>query len=533
MPDSTAYMKNINKQNINAGRAFRVSRSRQQIIRKRKQRIAHRLRIRNWPEQEEPMFRASNIHYEISDRFNAINCGGIGAIHKMVKSLGLVEALDRNICLLKFHLPYHESDHILNLAYNILAGGTCLEDIELLRNDEVYLNSLGTQRIPDPTTAGDFCRRFDVYHIERLMDTINAVRLQVWKRQPESFFEEAIIEADGVLTETYGECKEGMDISYKGTWGFHPLVVSLANTCEPLFLVNRSGNRPSHEGAYLRYDQSIALCREAGFKKITLRGDTDFTQTRHLDRWDEEHVRFVFGMDAMPNLIQIANNLPKSAWQRLNRPPKYEVKTGLRRKPSRVKDRIVQEREFKRIHLESEDVAEFSYSPTRCKKTFRIVVVRKNLSVEKGERVLFDDIRYFFYLTNDLTAHSNEIVFEANDRCNQENLIAQLRCARALNSPLHNLRSNWAYMVIVSLAWTFKAWFALILPEKGRWGEKYKREKEKVLKMEFKTFLNFFLRMPTQIIRKGRKIIYRFLSWNQWQPVFFRAFDQLHGKLLC
>jgi len=533
MPDSTAYMKNNNNKPINAGRAFRVSRSRQQILRNRKQRIAYRLRIRNWPEQEEPMFSASNIHYELSDRFYAINVGGIGAIHKMVKSLGFVNAIDRNLRLLKFHLPYHESDHILNMAYNILAGGTCLEDIELLRNDEVYLNGLGTQRIPDPTTAGDFCRRFKVYHIERLMETINKVRLQVWKGQPESFFEEAVIEADGVLTETYGECKEGMDISYKGTWGFHPLVVSLANTSEPLFLVNRSGNRPSHEGAYLRYDQAIALCREAGFKKITLRGDTDFTQTRHLDRWDEENVRFVFGIDAMPNLVQIANTLPKGAWQRLKRPPKYEVKTGPRRKPSKVKDRIVRERGFERIHLDSEEVAEFSYSPSRCKKAYRIVVVRKNLSVEKGERLLFDDIRYFFYLTNDLMALSEQIVFEANDRCNQENLIAQLRSIRALNSPLDNLTSNWAYMVIVSLAWTFKAWFALILPENGRWREKYKREKEKVLKMEFKSFLNSFMRMPAQIIRQGRKIIYRLLSWNPWQPVFFRTFDQLHGKLLC
>lgn len=510
-----------------------MSRSRQQKLKNSKQRIAYRLRDRNWTEQAEPMIRAMNIHYEVSDRFQAIPAGGIGAIHKMVQSLGLVKALDRNLRLLKIHLPYHESDHVLNMAYNILAGGTCLDDIELLRNSEVYLNALWAQRIPDPTTAGDFCRRFEVYHIEKLMDTINEVRLRLWKRQPRAFFKEAVIDADGVLTETYGECKEGMDISYKGTWGFHPLVVSLANTGEPLFLVNRSGNRPSHEGAHVRYDQAIRLCRKAGFKQITLRGDTDFTQTRHLDRWDEEKVRFIFGMNAMPNVVKIANNLPKSAWKRLLRIPKYEVKTEPRQKPDPVKDRVVREREFETIRLDSEDVGEFSYTPTRCKRAYRIVVVRKNLSIEKGEKVLFDDIRYFFYLTNDWKVPNEEIVFEANNRCNQENLIAQLRGIRALHSPLDTLTSNWAYMVIVSMAWTLKAWFALMLPEKGRWKEKHKREKEKVLTMEFKTFLNAFMRIPAQIIRKGRRIVYRLLSWNPWQSVFFRAVDQLHGKLTC
>lgn len=510
-----------------------MSRSRQQKLKNSKQRIAYRLRDRNWKEQAEPMFSAQNIHYEISDRFQAIPFGGIGAIHKMVRSLGLIKALDRNLRLLKIHLPYHESDHVLNLAYNLLAGGTCLDDIELLRNNEVYLNALGAPRIPDPTTAGDFCRRFKVYHIEKLMDTINQVRLRIWKRQPRSFFKEAVIDADGVLTETYGECKEGMDISYKGTWGFHPLVVSLAQTGEPLFLINRSGNRPSHEGAHIRYDQAIRLCRKAGFRKITLRGDTDFTQTRHLDRWDEEKARFIFGMDAMPNVVKIANNLPEGAWRPLLRAPKYTVKTSPRQKPQNVKEHVVRARGFTKIRLDSEDVAEFPYTPTRCKKTYRTVVVRKNLSIEKGERVLFDDIRYFFYLTNDRKASKEQIVFEANHRCNQENLIAQLRSIRALHSPLDTRVSNWAYMVIVSLAWTFKAWLALLLPEKGRWQEKHKREKETVLKMEFKSFMNYFMRIPAQIIRKGRKIVYRLLAWNPWQHVFFRAVDQLHGKLTC
>jgi hypothetical protein len=490
----------------------------------RQRRIQYRLRERNWSDQPEPMFTAGNIHYELADRVRGLGPGGIGGLHLLARQTGLSEAIDRRLHLLKVHLPYHESDHVLNIAYNILAGGTCLEDLELLRNDEVYLDALGAQRIPDPTTAGDFCRRFDEIDVEILMNTINDVRVNVWCQQPAAFFEEAIIEADGTLAPTTGECKEGMDISYKGQWGYHPLLVSLANTGEPLYLVNRSGNRPSHEGAAARFDQAVALCRRAGFKRILLRGDTDFSQTAELDRWNKGGVRFIFGIDAMANLVEQAGNLPPKAWKRLKRPAKYEVTTEPRPRPVNVKEQIVRAREFKNIRLVSEQVAEFAYRPTLCEQTYRVVVIRKNLSVEKGERVLFDDIRYFFYITNDRTIAASAVVFLANERCNQENLIEQLKNgARALQMPVDNLVSNWAYMVMASLAWTLKAWFALLLPERGRWQERRRREKRQVLTMEFKRFVNAFVRVPCQVVRTGRRLVYRLLAWNPWQAVFLRG----------
>jgi hypothetical protein len=214
-------------------------------------------------------------------------------------------------------LPYHESDHVLNVAYNVLSGGTCLKDLELWRNDGVYLDALGTQRIPDPTTAGDFGRRFTADDVEALQDTLNEVRLGVWRQQPAAFFEQAILDVDGVLAETYGECKQGIGLAYDGTWGYHPLVVSLASTQEPLYLANRAGNRPSHEGAAGYLDQAVTLCRRAGFRRILLRGDTDFSQTEHLDRWDTVGLHFLFGLNAMRNRIDRAENLPKSAWKTL------------------------------------------------------------------------------------------------------------------------------------------------------------------------------------------------------------------------
>jgi len=511
-----------------------VSAIRRRILRNRKRRIADRLRDRERAPQGEPMLTASNIHYELSDKVRGLAAGGIGAMHLLARQTGLIEAVDERLHLLKVHKPYHESDHVLNIAYNLLCGGGCLEDLELRRNDEVYLNALGAQRIPDPTTAGDFCRRFSESDIQAFMNAVNDVRVKVWRRQPESFFERAVIEADGFIVPTTGACKEGMDISYKGEWGYHPLLVSLANTAEPLFVMNRSGNRPSHEGAAWYLDRAAQLCRNAGFRSILLRGDTDFTQTEHLDRWDTAGYLFVFGIDAMHNLIERADNLPESAWKRLKRPARYAVKTGPRERRDNVKEQVVRKRAFKNIRLQSEQVAQFDYSPTACDKTYRVVVVRKNLSVEKGDDVLFDDVRYFFYITNDREMSASDVVFCANDRCHQENLIAQLKNGvRAMQAPVDTLLSNWAYMVMASLAWTLKAWFALSLPDTGRWAAKHALEKRKVLRMEFKTFLNAILKVPCQIVRAGRRTVYRLLAWNPWQEVFLRGVDALRLPLRC
>jgi Transposase DDE domain group 1 len=230
------------------------------------------------------MITASNIHYELADWVQGLNPGGIGAMLLLARRIGLIRDIDHNLHLLKKHRPYHESDHVLNIAFNIMASGKWIEHIELRRNDEVYLDALGAQRLPDPTTEGDFCRRFSEADVVALMDAINQTRARVWAQQPSGFFTEAVLDVDGTLVGTDAECKQGIDIAYNGIWGYHPLLISLANTAEPLYLINRSGNRPSHEHAAESLDKMVALCRQAGFKRIRMRGDTDFTQTAHLDR---------------------------------------------------------------------------------------------------------------------------------------------------------------------------------------------------------------------------------------------------------
>jgi hypothetical protein len=313
-------------------------------------------------------------------------------------------------------------------------------------------------------------------------------------------------------------------------------VLTLANTGEVLRLVNRSGNRPSHEGAAEQFDQCIELCRAAGFRKILLRGDTDFSQTQHLDRWHEQgNVRFIFGYDCTDRLHIEADDLPESDWKRLDRPPKYTVQTRPRERPERIKQQVVEERGFKDIRLVDEWVAEMPYCPVACRHTYRLIVVRKNLRVnEPRQERLFDDYRYCFYLTNDPTSTPAQIVFSANDRCQQENVLSQLKAIRALHAPVDNLLSNEAYMLMTALAWNLKAWLALRLPETpGRGAQQRQAQKQQLLKLEFRTFVNSWLRIPCQVVRTGRKLICRLLAYNPWQAVFFQLAEQFRRPRRC
>jgi hypothetical protein len=499
-------------------------------FRTRQSRIRRRLDSTRTTAAYRPVFSARNIDYDASHRHRAIAHGGIGAIHLLVQQLGLPQAIDERLHLLKIHLPYHESDHVLNLAYNALCHGTCLQDIELRRRDDAFLDALGARRIPDPTTAGDFCRRFTRADLDALQDALDATRRKVWAEQPASFFDRATLDMDGTIVETTGVCKAGMDISYDGRWGYHPLVVSLAETGEVLRLVNRPGNRPSHDEAAGQVDHAIALCREAGFRRIVLRGDTDFSQTRYLDGWHGlPGVRFVFGYDAMPNLKERAEGLPAAAWTPLDRSTRDPVEARPRTRPDDVKDRIVRARRFEILRLMSEEVAEFDYRPTACATTYRMVVIRKHISREKGEQVLSPEVRYFFYLTNDRDLSAAGVVFEANARCNQENLLAQLHGGvRALQAPVNTLESNGAWMVMTALAWNLKAWWALMLPESpGRWREQHREEKQRVLRLEFKAFVSTFVTIPCEVVRTGGKVVLRLLGWNPYLMTFFRLVSRL------
>ena len=358
--------------------------SRRNLARRRRKVAARHARAGHWDARPAPMFTTGKVGYEIGANIEATCFGGVAAVHRLASRLGLVEAIDDELELLKVHLPYHESDHVLNLAYNVLCGGFRLEDIERLRHDTAYMNALGADLIPDPTTAGDFCRRFSEADVETLMGAINSVRPKLWGgRGKELLGPVAFIDTDGTITPTWGEHKAGMDMSYKGIWGYAPLIVSLANTKEVLYLVNRAGNAPSHQGAAQWIDRAIDLLAPHA-ERVCLRGDTDFSLTAHFDRW-AERVDFVFGMDASAALRSRAEALEESAWTRLDRGARYQTQTGQkRRREPNHKQRIVAERGYLNIELNHEDVAEFDYQPGKCARPYRVIAVRKNLTQSRG-----------------------------------------------------------------------------------------------------------------------------------------------------
>ena len=177
------------------------------------------------------------------------------------------------------------------------------------------------------------------------------------------------------------------------------------------------------------------------------------------------------------------------------------------------------ERQFKNQKLVGEDLAEIEYQPLKCGRKYRLIILRKNISVQKGEKVLFDEVRYFFYITN-RKDKAQKIVGLANGRCDQENVIEQLKNGvNAMRVPVNDLVSNWAYMVMAALAWNLKAWFGLLMPNRERGLE--------LAKMEFRRFLHAVMLLPCQVVRTARRVIYRVLSYNSWLKDFFATWERM------
>lgn len=464
------------------------------------------------------MMAGSNEVFEVAQRIQATNHGGIGLIHRFVRQLELPQLIDTAVNVFRGPSPYRVSDHVLNIAYNVMAGGRTLDDLELRRQDEAYMDALGAPRIPDPTTAGDFLRRFDRSQIDDLSEALNVARTRVWKKNGHEFFKRAIIDVDGTIAGTNGECKEGMDMSYKGIWGYAPLLVTLANTGEILYTRNRPGNRPSHEGCFDYLDPAVDVVRDAGFRRVRLRGDGHFALTENFDHWTTREVEFVFGLAAHRSLVGIAEGLDLGSWSPLHREPRRGSRG---RQKVRVKRQVIEDRGYRHLELAHEEYAEFNYQPGKCRRPYRVIALRKTINVHEGQRLLVPEVRFHFYITNVSSSilSARQVIREANDRCHQENLIEQAKNGvHALRMPCDTLLANDAYMVMACLAWNLKAWAAQLWPDKEA-GDELRR-------MEFRRFAASVIAIPCQIVKTARGLVHRFLSCPSWLSQVMRAHEE-------
>ena len=426
---------------------------------------------------------------------NVTPYGGLSLAAALARRLRIPRELDRSLKLLRSHRPFTESDHVLTHAYNLFSGGMCIEDIATLQASEPVRRLLGTKRIPDPTTAGDFLRRFQADDLDDLDGAIDRVQAEVWRslsgrrKQPLG-----IVDIDSHVRPVYGAKKEGADFSYKGGWAYHPLLISLAGSNECLRLVNRPGNVASSQDAEKHLGAIFSLLRNR-FRRVVVRGDSAFFAQKIFDVCEENDAFFAVVAPSNEALRALADDLPEPAWK------KFVPRTQRQNKPKRRRKRRLERRRRKArargkrdLRLRRQWIADVDYRPARSKRTYRLIIRRQRID-ETRQGQLFELWRYRFALTNIRDQSAQHVLDLTYERCDQENMIEQLSNGIAgMRMPTGSLLANAAYLRCARLAHNMKGWLAALAlpPETGRW--------------EWKRFRLAFVYVAARVVLKARQV---------------------------
>lgn len=457
---------------------------------------------------------------EVDQRADTTAYGGLALAHGLATALGVAEAIDGHVGVLKLHMPYHESDHLLVQAYNLFVGGTCLQDIQNLQDAEAVKRLLGAVRLPDPTTAGDFLRRFRARHLGDLQTALDEVRVRAWSCLPKAKRRQATIDMDSTIKPVYGECKQGADFTYNRKYGYHPLLVTLAETGECLRLINRPGNVASEAGIGREIATVLPLVGEH-FERVYLRGDSKFCRRDLVKMADARGACFAFVKEQSPNLSKIVESLPKTAWTPFHGhlEKRHVSKTGrTRKKRPRRKKRIAKQRGYRNLRTVREWVAETCYRLTNTEVDCRLVVKRKRLEVRDRQGQLFTEYRYQYVLSNIPASEMGaaEVVRFAYKRCHQENAIEQLKNGLGgLRMPTGELLANGVFMLAAQIAWNLRAWLSLLaLPEA-------------TLRWEWKWFRHAFVHVGARVVEHAGRVVVRLTRSHRWLAEILGAQDRL------
>lgn len=427
--------------------------------------------------------------------------GGLSLAARLVARLGLPQAIDASLSLLRAHRPFTESDHVLTHVYNLYVGGTCLEDIANLQTSEPVRRLLGAGRIPDPTTSGDFLRRFDRDDLRALDEAIDQAQSRAWTlAHGKCKRDRGLVDLDSHVHVVHGHQKEGTDFTYKGTFGYHPLAITLGETQECLRLVNRPGNVASAEGAADLLEGVFPLL-EKHFRKVVVRGDSAFARQEIYDVCDARGQDFAIVSPAHPNLVTIAQGLQEKDWK-VFRPSQSATVADpapkRRKRGENVRRQRARARGKRDLKLERQWLAEVEYRPARSSRSYRLLIRRQRIE-ESNQGELFTLWRYRFVITNmDVRHTTEEIVGLTYQRCDQENVIEQLQNGiAAMAMPTGGMLANGAYLICARLAHNLKSWLGQIaLPgETVRW--------------EWKRFRQAFVIVATRVVHHAGAVIVR------------------------
>lgn len=486
-----------------------------------------------WPRQlDKPAMRMPKLHVETEERATVTRFGGLALFEQFCRRFDVAALVDEHVEVLKMHLPYHESDHVLAQAMNLYVGGTCIEDMMFLQHDEAVRRMLGACRLPDPTTAGDFLRRFDSEtHPEALAGLRAAgdeLQQRVWRKlsrrqRRRRKRELCTLDIDSHIKSVFGTRKEGADFAYNGAWSYHPLLISMAATGECLAVVNRPGNATSAEGVEDAVDDVLSSVT-GHFDNVLVRADSAFDRQALRETIEHHDGYFAFvgrGREGRPeqaaaiaeeDFVPFVTRAERRRRER-QRQPGYKP----RRKKRNQRRRRARDRGYKEKLQTKQWVAETTYKPAGQPNTYRLIVRRKLIEHRKGQQHLFDAYEYGWVVTNLPKSFSAEDVIDHTYiRCDQENVIEQMGSGLAAwRMPVAEFDGNAAWLEIGRLAWNIAKWIAqLALPDEvSRW--------------EWKRFRFHYVLVPAQIIKRARQMWVRLMGPRSTVDPLLLAFDTL------
>ena len=465
------------------------------------------------------------LHLEGDPRGEITHYGGLVLAQQFVRRFGVAQQLDNALTLFKRHAPYYESDHVLALAYTLYADGRCLEDQAALQGSEAVRRLVGACRIPDPTTAGDFLRRFKTAQsLEQLSRVIDEVQEAVWLklartvRRRRKKHELALVDLDGHIKPLYGVQKEGADFSYDRRWSYQPLVVSLGGSGECLKVVNQPGSARSSDVAAKAIKEVLPRVMRH-FRNALVRGDTDFDRSDVFNAAIEEGAYFAIGGRVHPNRAALVGRIAEENWKPFVPRAKREERSGSSRhgRTPNYRRQKAAERGYRRLRTVKQWVSEIAYQPHGLGAACRMIVRRILIEETDGQGALFSHFRYRLVLTNLPRSYTaRQIIDLTYQRCDQENVIEQFGQGIAgWRMPVAEFRGNSAWLEIARLAWNLGKWIAQIaLPSE-------------VVRWEWKRFRRHFVYIAAKVLKSGRRLVVRLAGSHRFFPAILTAHVRL------